>query len=562
MKNLLKIALLLFLVSNQAGAQSANAPFSDPYYHWIDRWEIITGTQQEMFHTTFKPYQRKFIGEFLQEIVESPAIRGTERTMLDYLKQDNWEWIDEMDYASRKPFLQYFYRSKSDFYHVKTPSFDLHINQIIHFSYGRDFKNGLPTYLNTRGIRVRGMIDEKIGFYSSITENQMRVPEYIREFSGSNVLPHVGFFKGFKEGGYDFFEARGYLSVNATKHVNVQLGHDNFHIGNGYRSMILSDFVPPYFFLKLETRVWKLQYTNLFSQMLTNRIRGAHLGTGHPNKYSVFHHLSVDIGKKLNVGLFESVIIGGTDSTDADLEWEYLNPIIFYRAIEQQNGSSYNALVGADFQWLPFKGISLYGQLMLDEFVLSHLKAGDGWWGNKFGIQAGAKWINAFKVPTLDLQGELNLARPFTYTHYNTANSYSHYLQPLAHPLGANFKEMLFILRFQPINKLFTEVRLINAVKGQDRNGENWGGNILLDYTTRTGPDPANPTFGHKIGQGVEQNIRLMVVQASYMLKHNLFLDATFTLRNADAAESEFSGTTTWLNGGLRWNIFPKAYDF
>jgi hypothetical protein len=562
MKNLLLIFLLLAGIVPIVSGQSANAPFSETYYHWVDRWEILSGRQQDMFHTTFKPYQRKLIGNYLENF-DSPEVRGTERNLLNYLIQDNWEWVDKADYQSRKPVFQYFYRSRSDLYHVKTNHFDLHVNPILNFNFGKDAENDVSTYVNTRGIRIRGIIDDKVGFYSSVTENQIRVPEYVKEYGpGGNVLPHVGFFKGFKEGGYDFFDARGYVSFNASRHVNLQLGHDNFKIGNGYRSMMLSGFGPAYFFLKLQTRVWKINYTNLFTQMTSNRISGAAFGTGHPSKYSVFHHLSLDVNKKLNVGLFEAVVIGGTDSTDADLEVEYLNPIIFYRAVEHQNGSSYNILVGADFEWLPFRGVSVYGQLVFDEFLLNNLKEGNGWWGNKFGIQGGAKWINALTVPTLDLQAELNLARPFTYSHYNTANSYSHYLQPLAHPLGANFNELIFILRYQPVNNLFTEVRLINATKGRDRAGENWGGNILLDYRDRTDPVPANPGFGHEIGQGLSQNINIFVLQASYMLKHNLFIDASLTAREANADEPAFSGSTLWFNGGLRLNIFPGHYDF
>ena len=562
MKNLLPVILISTVFSHFVNAQSANAPFSETYYHWVDRWEILSGEQQDLFHTTFKPYQRKLIGEYLNRY-SSNEYRRSEQNLLDYLKQDNWEWVEDVDPESEKPLMKYFYRSKSDLYHVDTENFDLHINPVINFSFGKDIENDLNTYVNTRGVRIRGMVDDKIGFYSRITENQVRVPQYVKDYSPQgNVLPHVGFFKGFKEGGYDFFDARGYLSFNATRHVNLQLGHDNFKIGNGYRSMMLSDFGPAYFFMKLQTRVWKINYTNLYTKMTSNRIPGASHGSGHPQKYTVFHHLGIDIGKKFNLGLFEAVVIGGTDSTDADLEVEYLNPIIFYRAVEHQDGSAYNVLLGADFEWLPFRGLSFYGQILFDEFLLNYIKEGSGWHGNKFGVQTGAKWINAFTVPTLDIQGEVNLARPFTYSHYNMANSYSHYLQPLAHPLGANFRELIFILRYQPLKNLFTEVRLVNATKGLDRPGENWGGNILLEYDNRSNPLPSRPGFGHEIGQGITQDVNLLVLQASYMLKHNLFIDASLTARKTTADDPDFSGSTLWASGGLRWNIFPGSYDF
>ena len=106
------------------------------------------------------------------------------------------------------------------------------------------------------------------------------------------------------------------------------------------------------------------------------------------------------------------------DSTGTDhFRLDYLNPVIFYRAIEQQNGSSDNVILGLDVKWNAARKLSFYGQFILDEFVLDHIMDGDGWWANKFAIQGGAKYIDAFGVPNLDLQGEVNIVRPYTYSH-------------------------------------------------------------------------------------------------------------------------------------------------
>ena len=67
---------------------------------------------------------------------------------------------------------------------------------------------------------------------------------------------------------------------------------------------------------------------------------------GYPNKFNALHHLSINIGKKLNIGVYEAVIFS-YDSTH-NFRLDYLNPIIFYRAIEQQNGSTDNVLLGMD----------------------------------------------------------------------------------------------------------------------------------------------------------------------------------------------------------------------
>ena len=89
------------------------------------------------------------------------------------------------------------------------------------------------------------------------------------------------------------------------------------------------------------------------------------------------------------------------------------------------------------------KKISFYGQIVLDEFVLDHIKEGDGWWANKWAVQGGAKYVDAFGLANLDLQGEINIIRPYTYSHTSNYGNYSSYKQSLAHPIGANLTEVV-----------------------------------------------------------------------------------------------------------------------
>ncbi len=157
-------------------------------------------------------------------------------------------------------------------------------------------------------------------------------------------MPGAGFYKSFKTTGVDYFDARGGVTFNATKYINFRFAYDKNFIGNGYRSLLLSDFSNSYLFLQVNTRIWKINYQNIFTELNPQFVR-----TGDnllDKKYSVIHHLSLNVTKWLNVGLFESVIFGRKNHFD----FTYLNPIIFLRAAEQQNGSPDNALVGFDFK--------------------------------------------------------------------------------------------------------------------------------------------------------------------------------------------------------------------
>ena len=103
-------------------------------------------------------------------------------------------------------------------------------------------------------------------------------------------------------------------------------------------------------------------------------------------------------------------------------------------------GSPDNALLGSNIRWKLNSRNTVYAQLMLDEFLLAEVRAGNGWWANKQAFQLGYKSSNLF-VKQLNLQTEFNFVRPFTYSHRSNSQNYSNANQPLAHPLGSDFVE-------------------------------------------------------------------------------------------------------------------------
>ncbi len=550
--------ILLVAGGISASAQSTYVPLNEDYYHWVDRYEVKAGALMPQLFTSVKPYKRSEIVAFADSLNNSGLFNSpADRFNYEYFTNDSWEWSGAATADSNRPILGHFYRKKSDLYSVSTSDFDLHVNPVIYFGAGSDSRRDDMLYTNTRGIELRGMIDGKVGFYTYLADNQALLPSYVGAgVDSSGVVPHEGFWKGFKDGdGIDFLHARGYITFEATKHINLQFGHDRFFIGNGYRSLIFSDYSPPALFLKGNVKVWKLNYLFLVNQMVADP--NTRRRSGYPNKHVALHHLSVNIGKKLNIGVFESVVFSPDDSLGtSNFRMEYLNPIIFYRAIEQQNGSTDNVLLGIDFKWNALRGISLYGQFMLDEFVIDHIRSGDGWWANKFGVQLGGKYVDAFGVPNLDLQGEINIIRPYTYSHGESFGSYTSYGQPLAHPVGANLKEFVAIARYQPLGRLHLTGKLVFTQVGRDLPGENWGSDILKDYRTR------ERDFDNKIGQGVANDIFFGSFTASWMIRHNLFADASVVARRSKSPEVRYNDETMLATLALRWNIAQRLYEF
>jgi hypothetical protein len=367
-------------------------------------------------------------------------------------------------------------------------------------------------------------------------------------------MPGEGLAKQTRNNGTDFLSARGYISFRPLKSINVQFGHDRNFIGSGYRSMILSDNSSPYLFLRIDTHLGKFQYTNLWTSMINyENFRGGDLLRA--KKFTAMHHLSINLSDKFNIGIFEAEVFS-RDSAGQGYDFNYLNPIIFYRFVESYLGSEDNALLGADFRWLVAKRVSIYGQFMLDEFLTKFYFNKEGSWTKKYAGQLGFKYVDAFGVPNLDLQGEYNVARPFTYSHRDGARNYTHFRQPLAHPLGANFREILGIVRYKITPNLSLYSTMVWANKGVDYDGKNWGGNILLDYDTRAGD------FGNTIAQGVPLFTRFIDVRVSQMLAHNLFLEGRYLSRREESPRYTVQQSTRLWSIALRYNIAYRQQTF
>jgi hypothetical protein len=540
------------------------------YSHLIDRYEIMNGGFARKYwlyggvHTSSKPLQRYEIGAMAEKLLADSNKRYTKRDIfnLEYLLADNPD-IQENPVVKGKPVLNHFYTYKAALYAVKEYEFSLFINPVFNFTAGTEQINGTATSIsqNTRGAEMRGQIGRKIGFYTYLTENQIKAPQYLADRTRqAGVFPGAGLTKPYKTdtNTFDFFEARGYITFDVAKLINFQFGHDRNFIGNGYRSLVLSDYSKENLFLKIKTNVWRINYTNLFMQLNAfNPDRAKH---DQRSKFMTFHHLSVNITKKLNIGIFESIVFSRGDSATGNgrFDYNYLNPIIFYRAIEQSTGgvSSDNALLGFDIKYNPTRSLSFYSQVILDEFHIKELRSNRGSWLNKFGLQAGMKYINVLSIPNLDLQLEANSVRPYTYQHFNAAQTYTNMATPLAHPMGANFKEVIGIVRYQPMKRVNIIARAIYTKYGTDSAGLNFGGDISKNYYTRYREN------GNTIGQGIGNTLLWGELTASYMPAHNVFFDVRYIYRKVTSDVPAQSTTSNMIMVSMRVNFGLRGFEF
>ena len=240
-------------------------------------------------------------------------------------------------------------------------------------------------------------------------------------------------------------------------------------------------------------------------------------------------------------------------------EFGYLNPVIFYRSIELQNGSFDNSVAGFDFKANIRHQFQVYGQFLLDDINIAELRKGSGYWANKWGIQLGAKYIDAFGIKNLDLQLERNRVRPFVYSHTDSTANYTHYNQPLAHPLGANFQEFIGIARYQPAPRWLIVAKAIAWKQGLDLPGDSYGANIFLPNI----PPYRIRDFGYAIGDGRQSKGLYASFLLSYELRENLFIDLSVVKRKLDITTAPVVNTdATIISGGIRLNIQRREFEF
>lgn len=582
------IATLLLLCPLLVFAQGNQLPLGNPAYHTLDRLSIKSGIEAP-FHPSMRYYSRADAARYAILLDTSATnLSLLDREDLAYIFRDNNEWLgqpvevlplavrrhdktiptqieaalaDARYTKSQRPFLNFFYPTPANFIEVNRPEFHLRVNPVIHLAYGQRQDAEDPYFFNQRGVQLRGGIDDRIYLHFDLLETQAALPNYVNDFVARfRAVPGNGLYKDYQsdvfniERGVDFLNSQGYLGFNLTPHVGLQFGYGRHFIGNGYRSLILSDFANNYLYLKLNWKVWKFHYQNLFAELSPVSARdGSTAVEPLAKKYMAAHYLSINLLPNLTVGLYEAVMFTRNDQ----FEFQYLNPVILYRSIEQTIGSPDNVLLGANASWNIKKKVQLYGQVMLDEFVFNELFVERrGWWANKFGIQAGAKYIDALGVDHLDLQAEWNLVRPYTYTHRDSSAAYSHLNQSLAHPLGANFEEVVLRARYAPTHRWILEARAFFIRQGEDDTGVNYGANILLPHTSRV------QDFGNELFQGVGAETQLIRLDASYQLRHNLFLDAYLLLREKNSDAAARNRSTTLFGLGVRWNAELVRYDF
>jgi hypothetical protein len=534
-----------FKFDNPQYKSHLNIPFSHSYYAQIDDEMNRVGANN---HTGSKPYSYSEVSKYYDFDSENQRLLKNKKT-----------WWGKKIWNENLVQIQ-----GEDYWFTLNPILDLQLGKT-------SPSTSNYTYVNTRALQFNGGLGKEINFATTVFESQGIFADYYNNYArsikpeGGNpaIVPGIGIAKAFGTNAFDFSMANANLTYTPSKFINLNLGYGKNFIGDGYRSLLLSDGASPYPYVKMNTTFWKLKYTNVYTWLKDVRPEATAERT-YATKFSASHYLSLNITNKWNLGFFESVV--WTNSNKRGFDMSFVNPIIFYRAVEfASSARSGNALIGFTSKYKWNNQINFYGQFLIDEFSVEDVNARNKSWKNKFGYQLGAKYYDAFNVKNLMLQAEVNWVRPYVYSHSDPITNYGHNNQSLGHQWGGNLKEIVAIARYHK-DRFFADAKLTIGIRGFDfidsGANSNYGGNIYRDYEQDRSADT-----GVTIGQGNKTKIFIADLQAGYLVNPatNMKFFGSLIFRDfmpKTDTPNVYKEKTTWFSLGLRCDIFNWYFDY
>jgi len=519
MKKLLLIAAIISFSIKLSQAQSVYLPYS---YQLNQKFNSSVYSIDSRLHTSLKPF---LIDSTLQPTYDAVMNRGVDSS--------RHTWI------VRKIFNEHVFD-------VKTKEYTFFADYLPDLMIGRDLTDKINTNMNTRGYQLGGTIGSKFSFYSSGFENSARFTGYYNDIVNKYAfIPGQSYnrsYNGQAIGSQDWSYVTAYVSYTPIKQLNITLGTDKTFIGDGYRSLLLSDFAANYPLLRLTANIGPVQYMAMWTYMEDINIPKFDQFLSNRRKYAAFHYLDWNVTNRLSLGFFNAVIAQEADdnghfhSFDANL----INPLFFAASIGPKNQPD-NVLSGFTGKYKILDKTAVYAQLLMDN-------------SNTDGYQVGVRGGDLLGVKNFSYLVEYNTVKPFTYTSPQIITNYTDYSQPLADPLGANFREFIGILNYSIGN--FDFMGQVNYAKyGLNPPSQNYGKELTYTSTSAV-------TSDRVIGQGIPAKFYYAEATASYLInpKYNLRFELGGLIRRETTDIG--SRKTTAITFGLRSTFRAIYHDF
>ncbi len=441
---------------------------------------------------------------------------------------------------------KYLYRWKDD----STLS-DLQVHTIASLEYRQRTKpTSAHAELGLIGGRISGTLSGHVGFFMETTNGQ--------NFGDSSIAaedPSIAQNKNFSLYTHTFYDnTSAEISYNYDW-FTAKIAREAIAFGGSYQgnNIILSPNVQQPDFVSIAAHAGAVRYQAIVASLLgearfsagadpTNAFAfgpGAYIDP----KFLTLHDLTFLIGKDIELGFTDMVIFSRR------FDFAYLNPFTFLKTVEASLNDRDNGLLGAHLRWRIANGIEIRGQGLIDDVVAS--KIGSGFWSNKFAWQLGGMWAAPFGLKDVDVSFEHTRVEPYTYSHFNSQNTFSTSGQILGAAIGPNAMSFWGQIRWAPSEKLSLELDLTLVERGEniyDSTGKliyNAGANFELSVVN---PDDGSRTY--KILNG--RRVNALILDAT--MQYELWRGLKFFVRG-------YSKSVNYLEGAPL-NPQEKPYGF
>ncbi len=390
----------------------------------------------------------------------------------------------------------------------KGADYSIALDILADIGYGKDFSvpasysRGNFSFVNCRGAMLQGRIGERFSFNSGLYEVQRVATRYLDEFIDSTgVVPGWGRVKNYMVSGVDYSMSFGNISYSILPNWNVQLGYGKQFIGHGYRSLLLSDgvFNSPYVKTTATFFDGKVMYSSWYTtlQSLERLPIGDTPESLFKRKGGSFHYFSIKPTNFIEIGFFEGTVWRQVDSLQTyALPWNAYVPVIgINSSIEGYDGAN-NVYSGANIRLnLPYS-VSVYGQLLIDDFAT-----------NRTGYQIGSNVFD-FIIPRLNVKIEYNHLSDFAYSSNFHLQSLTHFNQPLGHPSGGATDEIVIMSDYR-WKRWFGRAKYNQIRHGMGAEGKwsfRYSPDVLPSFEYRT-IEQLELTSGYKLNRHTDAEI-------------------------------------------------------
>jgi hypothetical protein len=488
---LLVISGVILLSAQISWSQSEYVPFS---YQFYQKFNADVYSVDNSYHTALKPY-----------LLDSNIMGRYNQLMAVGVDSSRKTWV------ARKLFNEHLFQEQ-------TSEYTFFADFLTDLELGRDNIGKTTTYVNTRGYQIGGTVGSKFYFYSSGYEDQARFPDYYYNYVQQiQFVPGQAYDRDETERTADWSYVTAIISYTPIKQLNITLGEDKTFIGDGYRSLLLSDNAANYPLLRLTANLGKVQYMWMITNMEDQQLTIFDDFGNNRRKWADFHYLDWNITNRLSLGFFNAVIIADANDVGQTHGFDFnnINPVLFSPALGPRTPYPDEVYEGFTGKYKIFDKTAIYAQLLIQNFNGSDFFSGNSN-NNTNGYQIGIRGADLFKVTNFNYLFEYNTVKPYTYAGQQSISSYTDYSQPLGDPLGANFKETIGILNYT-IGRFDFQGEGEYASFGLDPADADFGQNVTLPFSAASTPNGVT-------GQGIATHLYYTEGTVSYLINPKLNL--------------------------------------